>query len=45
VKSALRVFEHDVDNHLRAAPCAGSRSSRHWVPMPALEPEDEMVWE
>ena len=45
VMSALKVFEHDIDNHMRGAPCAASRSTQHWVPMPVMEREDEMVWE
>jgi NADH:ubiquinone oxidoreductase subunit F (NADH-binding) len=45
VKSALDVFAQDIDGHMRGAPCAGSRSSRHYVQVPTLEREEELVWE
>jgi NADH:ubiquinone oxidoreductase subunit F (NADH-binding) len=45
VKSALDVFAQDLEGHLRGAPCAGSRSSRHYVQVPTLEREEELVWE
>ena len=45
VKSALNVFAKDIEDHMQARPCAGSRATKHWVPMSAMEREDEMIWE
>ena len=45
IKSALEVFASDVHDHMRARPCAGAESRKHYVPMTAMEREDEMVWE
>ena len=45
VRSALSVFASDVDAHMRGAPCAGVRSTHHYVPVPALEREEDLVWE
>ena len=45
VKSALDVFSADVERHMRGTPCAGTRSNMHYVKVPALEREEELVWE
>ena len=45
VKSALDVFSADIERHMRGAPCAGTRSKVHYVTVPALEREEELVWE
>ena len=45
VKSALDVFSADIERHMRGTPCAGTRSSEHFVKVPALEREEELVWE
>ncbi|HEY5304955.1 MAG TPA: NADH-ubiquinone oxidoreductase-F iron-sulfur binding region domain-containing protein [Acidimicrobiales bacterium] len=45
VRSSIATFSEDIDNHLRGAPCAGSRSSQHYLTVPALEKESELVWE
>ncbi len=45
IKSALEVFATDLNHHMLGAPCVGSGSTRHYVPIPALEREEEMVWE
>ncbi|HVB70743.1 MAG TPA: NADH-ubiquinone oxidoreductase-F iron-sulfur binding region domain-containing protein [Acidimicrobiales bacterium] len=45
VRSALRVFASDVEDHRRGHACAGSRSGRHYATVPHLEREEELVWE
>ena len=45
IRSALEVFAEDIANHMRAAPCAGSRSNQHFATVPALEREEELIWE
>jgi NADH:ubiquinone oxidoreductase subunit F (NADH-binding) len=45
VRSALKVFAHDIDRHLSHQPCSGSTSARHFVPVPSLEHEDELIWQ
>ena len=45
IRSALEVFAEDIANHLRGAPCAGSRSNQHFATVPALEREEELIWE
>jgi len=45
VRSALRVFAPDIDDHLRGAPCTASRTARHFATVPSLEREEELVWE
>ncbi len=45
VRSALTVFGDDVAAHVNQIPCAASTSSRHWVAVPAMEHESELVWE
>ncbi len=45
VRSSLEVFRRDVDDHLRGAVCAGARSTQHYLTVPALEHEEDLVWE
>ncbi len=45
VQSALEVFKDDVEGHVNGTPCDGVTSTRHWVAVPALERESELVWE
>ncbi len=45
VRSALNVFAEDIANHMRGAPCAGSRSNQHFATVPTLEREEELIWE
>ena len=45
VRSSIDVFSADIDNHLRGAPCAAARSSHHFLTVPALEHEEELIWE
>ncbi len=45
VRSALRVFARDLEDHVRGAPCAASRSGRHVATVPHLQREEELVWE
>ncbi len=45
VRSALRVFADHVEEHASGIPCAAARSTRHFAAVPALEREEELVWE
>ena len=45
VRSSIEVFSTDIDNHLRGAPCAGARSKQRYLTVPALEHEEELIWE
>ena len=45
VRSSLEVFREDVDAHLRGAVCAGARSSQRYLMVPALEHEEDLIWE
>jgi NADH:ubiquinone oxidoreductase subunit F (NADH-binding) len=45
VRSALRVFGPDIDQHINRRPCAGSTSPAHYVPVPSLEREEELQWQ
>jgi NADH:ubiquinone oxidoreductase subunit F (NADH-binding) len=45
VRSSIEVFAHDIDNHLRGAPCAGARSNQRFLTVPALEHEEDLIWE
>jgi NADH:ubiquinone oxidoreductase subunit F (NADH-binding) len=45
VRSALKVFARDLDDHLRGHACAGSRTERHYASVPSLEREEELAWE
>jgi NADH:ubiquinone oxidoreductase subunit F (NADH-binding) len=43
VESALKVFADHVEDHVNGTPCASS--SRHWVAVPEIEHESQLVWE
>ncbi|NNN01572.1 MAG: proton-conducting membrane transporter [Acidimicrobiaceae bacterium] len=45
IRSALDVFSEDIANHMRGAPCSASRSNAHFATVPALEREEELIWE
>jgi NADH:ubiquinone oxidoreductase subunit F (NADH-binding) len=45
VRSALRVFGPDIDQHVNHLPCPGSTSPTHFVPVPSLEREEELQWQ
>jgi NADH:ubiquinone oxidoreductase subunit F (NADH-binding) len=45
VRSALKVFETDLDSHLHGAACSSARSTRHYASVPSLEREEELIWE
>jgi NADH:ubiquinone oxidoreductase subunit F (NADH-binding) len=45
VESALRVFAVHVEEHIEGARCDASASPRHWVAVPEIEHESELVWE
>ena len=45
IRSAMTVFADDIADHMRGAPCAGSRSPAHFATVPALEREEELIWE
>jgi NADH:ubiquinone oxidoreductase subunit F (NADH-binding) len=44
VESALKVFADHVEDHVNGTPC-GASTSRHWVVVPQIEHESELVWE
>jgi NADH:ubiquinone oxidoreductase subunit F (NADH-binding) len=45
VRSALEVFAEDVRAHDRREACEGARSTRHFLTVPRLEHEHELIWE
>jgi len=45
VRSALDVFADDVAAHARREPCAAAQTKRHFLSVPRLEQEHELVWE
>jgi NADH:ubiquinone oxidoreductase subunit F (NADH-binding) len=45
VESALSVFASDLERHVAGQPCAHVRTSRHYVAVPMLEKEEELIWE
>ena len=45
VESALTVFAADVEDHVHGAPCVAATSRKHWVAVPEIEHESELVWE
>ena len=44
VRSALRVFATDIERHLEHGPCAAADPKRHYVAVPPLEREEELLW-
>jgi len=45
VRSSIEVFSADIDQHLRGTPCAGARSNQRFLTVPALEHEEDLIWE
>jgi NADH:ubiquinone oxidoreductase subunit F (NADH-binding) len=45
VESALSVFKDDIERHVSGSPCSLEGSPRHWVTVPAMVHESELVWE
>jgi NADH:ubiquinone oxidoreductase subunit F (NADH-binding) len=45
VRSALSVFAVDIDRHARGTMCEGAKSNEHWVTVPSIVHEDELVWQ
>jgi NADH:ubiquinone oxidoreductase subunit F (NADH-binding) len=45
VESALRVFADHVEEHVMGRRCDAMASSRHWVVVPKIEHESELIWE
>jgi NADH:ubiquinone oxidoreductase subunit F (NADH-binding) len=45
VRSALRVFADDAADHSRGVACSGALTGSTYVRVPALEREEELVWE
>jgi NADH:ubiquinone oxidoreductase subunit F (NADH-binding) len=45
VRSALCVFAEDIERHAQGAMCEGSKSNEHWVTVPSIVHEDELVWQ
>lgn len=45
VRSALRVFATDIERHLEHGPCGAANAKRHFVAVPSLEREEELVWQ
>ncbi len=44
VRSALTVFGRDIEGHVQGSPCV-VETSRHWVSVPTILRESELVWE
>jgi NADH:ubiquinone oxidoreductase subunit F (NADH-binding) len=45
VESALTVFAADIEDHVHGAPCGAATSRKHWVAVPEIEHESDLVWE
>jgi NADH:ubiquinone oxidoreductase subunit F (NADH-binding) len=45
VRTALKVFEKDLANHINGAPCVGSRDTKFYATVPKYEREEDLVWE
>jgi NADH:ubiquinone oxidoreductase subunit F (NADH-binding) len=45
VESALSVFAADIQSHVHDTPCVAATSRKHWVAVPEIEHESELVWE
>jgi NADH:ubiquinone oxidoreductase subunit F (NADH-binding) len=45
VRSALSVFEDDIERHALGVVCDGAKSDKYWVKVPTIVHEDELVWQ
>jgi NADH:ubiquinone oxidoreductase subunit F (NADH-binding) len=45
VRSALVTFAEDFSRHANGSACAGSRANVHYLSVPHLEREEELIWE
>ena len=45
VRTALKVFEKDLANHINGAPCVSSRDTKFYATVPKYEREEDLVWE
>jgi NADH:ubiquinone oxidoreductase subunit F (NADH-binding) len=45
VRSALVTFAEDFSRHANGLACAGSRANVHYLNVPHLEREEELIWE
>jgi len=45
IRTALQVFDKDLQNHINGAPCVGSRATKFYATVPKHEREEELVWE
>lgn len=45
VRSSLSVFADDVERHARGTMCEGAKADEHWVTVPSIVHEDELVWQ
>ena len=45
VRSALVTFAEDFSRHANGLACAGSRANVHYLSVPHLEREEELIWE
>lgn len=45
VRSALDVFDEDFTRHARREACDGAHAARHFLSVPRLEHEHELIWE
>jgi NADH:ubiquinone oxidoreductase subunit F (NADH-binding) len=45
VRSALSVFAADIERHAQGTMCDGAKSNEHWVTVPSIVHEDELVWQ
>jgi NADH:ubiquinone oxidoreductase subunit F (NADH-binding) len=45
IRSALSVFEEDIERHALGVVCEGAKSDTYWVKVPTIVHEDELVWQ
>jgi NADH:ubiquinone oxidoreductase subunit F (NADH-binding) len=45
VQSGLKVFARHIEDHVNGVPCPAAAASQHWVFVPEIEHESELVWE
>jgi hypothetical protein len=45
VRSALSVFATDIERHAQGSMCEGAKADEHWVTVPSIVHEDELVWQ